>query len=104
MMDAQPPLEGAHSDGTTAPPGPSKWLVSASVAVIGIAVIVFLLRYNVSGLSIWYTGQFMTNRSWDEYLLVNVSWLLLPPIIVILGFLREGPEEFGFRSPDPGAW
>ena len=74
------------------------------MAIIGLAVIVFLFRYISSGASIWYTGSFLTNRSWDEYLLVNVTWLLLPALVVILGFLRETPEKYGMRPPEPGAW
>src|SRR5439155_14807947 len=40
----------------------------------------------------------------DEYLLVNVTWLLLPAIVVIVGFLRENPEQYGMRPPETGAW
>jgi membrane protease YdiL (CAAX protease family) len=90
---------GPPSEGT-----PGNWFVTASVAAVGIAVVFSLFRYNVSGATVWYSGRIVTSRSWDEYLLVNVTWLLLPAFVLILGFLRDKPEHFGLRPPESGSW
>ncbi len=78
-------------------------LVTAGVGIVGLAVIAFLTHYNLTGYSVWAAGTKAGWRSWDEYILVNVAGLILPPFLLLFGVLRTDPAEFGLRAPDRGA-
>ena len=77
------------------------WLVTGATFVAGLVIIAFLTRYNIG------RGRFAFNslpyRTWEEYLLVNITGLTLLPFLLIFGGLRARAEEFGFRPADPPA-
>ena len=76
-------------------PGINRWLATAGTLIIGLAVIVFLTRYNTGGSRFGFNVNPM--RTWEEYLLVNVTGLTLLPFLLIFGVLKDRAEEYGFR-------
>lgn len=90
------------------PPPPdgssTRWVVPVGTALIGTAVIVFLTRYNMSG-ERYGVNHYLRAlpRSWEEYLLVNITGLTLFPFLLIFGGFRQRAEEFGFRPAVPPA-
>jgi membrane protease YdiL (CAAX protease family) len=77
--------------------------VSAITLVIGGAVAAFLTRYNLQPHPVWMSGDTPIFRTWEEYLLVNVTGLLLIPCLCILAMPREDPARFGWARPTPSA-
>jgi uncharacterized protein len=65
--------------------------VAAISFVVGAGIIAYLTWYN--------------RRTWigEEYLVVNVTWLLFLPFLVIFGLFRESAERFGFKLPERDA-
>lgn len=78
-------------------------LVSASTLLLGALTVAFLTRYNLSIYTVWSTGPNRPYRTWEEYLVVNTTGLLLPPLLLIFGLFREEAADFGLRRPRPGA-
>lgn len=79
------------------------WLVSLSVLSVGLTVIVFLTQYNAQSYSVWSNPAMPSYRVWEEYLLVNIGLLLFPPLLLILGILRENATDYGFQPPTAGS-
>lgn len=79
------------------------WHVSLSTLLLGAAVVTFLTYYNAQPYSLWSAGPIRSQRTWEEYLVVNTTALLFLPCLLIFGVLREGLDGFGFRLPEPGA-
>jgi membrane protease YdiL (CAAX protease family) len=83
------------TEDVTAPPVPTKtprdWFVSITCLLVGAAIVAFLTRFN--------HHSFMG----EEYLVVNVTWLLFVPFLLIFFLFREPAERFGFRLPENGA-
>ncbi len=74
---------------------------AAGVFLLGLIVIGFLTRYNATGYSIWWNATTRIARSWDEYLLVNMTGILFLPCLLALGVYREPLSEYGFAPPTP---
>lgn len=87
----EPPGLGCRSVGDLA--------VTVVTLVIGTAVVVFLTRYNMQVNSVWAMGDPRVVRSWEEYLVVNISGLLLIPTLFIMAMPREEPSRFGWARP-----
>jgi uncharacterized protein len=66
--------------------------------VLGVAIVVSLMAYNLQDQSIWSSPRTVAYRSWEEFLLVNVTALLFPAMLW-LAVLRESPALFGMRPP-----
>jgi len=77
--------------------------ISGATLLLGTCVVVFLTRYNLSLYTAWSSGPNRPYRTWEEYLVVNTTGLLLLPFLLIFGAFREEAAEFGFRLPRPEA-
>src|SRR5438046_1263273 len=75
-----------------------KRIVAATVGIVGLGVIVFLTRYNYLARSIW--GG--TSRTFDEFLLVNITLLIFPPCLHVVWILRENLARSGMQAPARG--
>lgn len=82
-------------------------LVSTITMLVGAAVVAFLTQYNMQPYPVWWTERgaggssaFAIGRSWEEYLIVNVTGLLLVPMLAILAMPREQPAAYGWARPD----
>src|SRR5687767_13123217 len=98
--DESAPLESAPAP-SDVPPDTNRWLITAGTALVGIAVIAFLTRYNMSGQRFAFNS--LNYRTWEEYLLANITGLTLFPFLLIFGGFRQRAEEYGFRPPDAPA-
>jgi len=78
-------------------------VVSWSVLVLGALIVACLTRYNLQPYPAWATGPAGGWRSWEEFLLVNVTGLVLLPALLMLGVLREPASRFGVRPASSGA-
>lgn len=79
--------------------------VSLLTGILGLGVLSALLLYNLQPCSVWaLTTGCSETRSWEEYLLVNMTGLFLFPMGLIMLMPREGPHLFGFWRPVPGTW
>lgn len=79
------------------------WIASLSALTVGLAVIVFLTRYNAQSYSIWSNPAAPSYRVWEEYLLLNIGLLLFAPLLLILGVLRDNASDYGFQPPAAGS-
>jgi uncharacterized protein len=71
-------------------------VVSWSVLALGATVVFWLTRYNLQPHTAWSVdGE--SYRSWEEFLLVNITGLVLPPALLMLGVLRDRADRFGCR-------
>jgi len=84
-------------------PGPER-ARAAAVLALGAAVIAWLTRYNSQPLSAWSSPAIPAYRSWEEYLTVNCTALMLLPCLLVLGALRERPCDYGFQPATKDAW
>ncbi len=75
--------------------------ISAVTLVLGAAIVGFLTRYNLGGRSVWASGPFPQGYSWEEYIVVNTTGLVLLPMLAIIGGFREAPSAFGLASSEP---
>lgn len=75
------------------------FFVSSIVGVVGLTVVVFLTRYNMQPYPVWATTGSGLGRSWEEYLLVNVTGLLLLPMLAVLVMPAETPAAYGWSRP-----
>lgn len=92
-----------RSEAETCPSRRRAWPISLSTLLLGAAVVAFLTYYNAQPYSVWSTGPVRSHRAWEEYLVVNTTALLFLPWLLIFGLLREKPDGFGLRLPEPGA-
>lgn len=76
---------------------------SLGTLLLGAAVVLFLTRYNAQPYTVWSQGTNAPFRPWEEYLVVNLTGLLLLPMLFLYGFLRRDAGDFGFRVARPGA-
>ena len=72
-------------------------------AALGVLVIGALTRYNMSGTSVWSSTASPAYRSWDEYLLVNITGIFFLPCLLVLGLYRQPLSSYGVAAPAPGA-
>jgi membrane protease YdiL (CAAX protease family) len=79
--------------------------VPLTVAIAGAVIVTGLTVYNLQPCPVWsvVTGC-TTGRSWEEYLLVNLTGLLLLPMICIFAIPREGPHLYGWWRPRSETW
>jgi membrane protease YdiL (CAAX protease family) len=77
-------------------------MVSAITLAVGAAVVAYLTRYNMQTAPAWSSGETPFGRSWEEYLLVNVTGLLLIPILAVAAMPREDLALFGWSRPASG--
>lgn len=80
------------------------WRLSLSTLAVGAAVIAFLTWYNLTGFQLGRASSFPQGRSWEEYLLVNVTGLVFPPFLLVFTVLRMPASAFGFRPSVRGIW
>lgn len=79
--------------------------VSLTVLLLGAAVMAGLLAYNLQPCSVAELGSRCTSwRTWDEYLVVNITGLLLVPMVCIMALPKEGPHLYGWWRPRSEAW
>lgn len=79
--------------------------VSLTVLLVGLAVGIALLLYNLQPCSLSDLSRpCAVVRTWDEYLLVNITGLLLIPMLSIHALPKEGPHLFGWWRPRPASW
>jgi len=79
--------------------------VTLAVLTVGLTVCAGLLFYNLQPCSVSDLAQPCTAvRTWEEYLLVNITGLMLVPIVSIFALPREGPQLFGWWRPRPPSW
>ena len=81
----------------------NSWWVSICTMIIGSLIVFFLFRYNMQGYCIWSTGKYRSSYSWEEYLLVNTTFLLFLPVLTIHLFYREEPGLFGLKPSENDA-
>lgn len=69
-------------------PSRKDWLVSIATLIAGVAIVAHLTRYNrLTGMS-------------EEYLLVNTTFLLFVPFMLVFSLFREPAEFVGFRPTE----
>ncbi len=79
--------------------------VSLVVLAVGALVVVALTAYNLQPCPVWSLGRGCGGpRSWEEYLLVNLTGLVLLPMLSIYALPREGPHLFGWWRPRSQVW
>ena len=73
--------------------------VSTVVLIVGAGTVAWLTRYNLQPYSVSSTPMAPAVRSWEEYLVVNLTALMLAPMLV--AWLTPGltPVDFGWRAP-----
>lgn len=74
-----------------------------SVMVVGAVVVAWLTRYNMQPYPAWAAAGRALPRSWEEFLLVNVTALVLPAVLWITLALRRGADDFGVRPAAGGS-
>lgn len=79
--------------------------VSVVTLVVGAIVVAFLTAYNLQPCPVWAMGRECSiGRTWEEYLVVNLTGLALLPAFAIFALPREGPHLFGVWRPRSEAW
>ena len=74
--------------------------IGCAVAVLGLGIIAPLLTaYNMQPKAVWSIGLSPFPRSWEEYLLVNVTGLLFAPVLMVMLWPRLHLSQFGMRHP-----
>lgn len=103
--DTPDPIPKDRRGGGETNPSGSRRDATISIATLvgGGCIVAFLTRYNLRGYSVWAGGAYRPFRSWEEYLLVNVTGLVLPPMLLVLSTFRMRPDELGIRAPERGA-
>jgi len=82
-------------------PARNVWQAAATL-LLGATIIAWLTRYNLHRTSVWSLPGAPIPYSWEEYLVVNTTGLMLLPLLLILAAFRRSPWEFGMRPPEPG--
>lgn len=77
--------------------------IAGVTMAVGAAIIAFLTHYNLTGYSVYSPGLGQGFHSWDEYLVVNCSGLVLLPFLAVFGVFRADAREFGFRPAERGS-
>lgn len=77
--------------------------ISWSTLLIGAVVVAFLTRYNLQNYTVWSTATSRAYRSFEEYLVVNITLLMLPSFLLIFGLFRGPADDFGFAPPEHGS-
>lgn len=72
-------------------------IITATTLVVGIATVALLTSYNLGTSPVWDRSTRGAYRTWEEYLLVNISALFFPSLLLILVALREPLSRFGMR-------
>lgn len=75
-------------------PSAKDWLVSFLTLLAGAAIIAHLTRYN-HATSLILQGE--------EFLLVNITFLLFVPCLIVFTLFRESPDAYGFEKPENDA-
>ena len=90
--------------GTTPPaPAPTNDApVSLAAFLFGGIIVIFLTHYNLGSYTIWSSGFTRPFRTFEEYLVVNVTGLMLIPFLLIFGVFRESGDRYGFAPAKPG--
>lgn len=102
-MTGESPSSGADQAGPSSATVRRNRLVSLSVLALGALIVVFLTAYNLQIYSVWSSSSTRSYRSFEEYLVVNVTCLILFPVLLIFGVLRESADDYGFSPPQRGA-
>ncbi len=76
--------------------------ISGSVLIAGIVIVTFLTCYNLRGYTVWSTGPGRPFRTFEEYLVVNMTGLIFVPFLLLFAGFRHRAEEYGFCPPQPG--
>jgi len=99
-QDARP-----DGDGRTSVLADRNLRASVATAIVGAVTVAWLTAYNLQGCPVWALGSACTTgRSWEEYLLVNLTGLVLVPMVTVFALPNEGPHVFGFWRPRRTAW
>jgi membrane protease YdiL (CAAX protease family) len=104
-MDEEREEARRDADGRISVLGGRNLRVTTTTAVVGAAVVAWLTAYNLQACPAWALGAgCTTGRTWEEYLVVNLTGLVLAPIVAIFALPREGPHLFGLWRPRRAAW
>jgi len=92
-QDARP-----DGDGRTSVLADRNLRASVATAIVGAVTVAWLTAYNLQGCPVWALGSACTTgRSWEEYLLVNLTGLVLVPMVTVFDNSRWPP-----RTPSDG--
>jgi membrane protease YdiL (CAAX protease family) len=98
-MSIEPPFEPTEP----APERRSALVISWSSLLTGAVIVAFLTRYNLRNYTVWSTATNLSSRSFEEYLAVNITLLMLPPFLLVFGLFRKPADDFGFAPPQRGS-
>ena len=84
--------------------GTSRRAFSAATALVGALVVWRLTLYNLQPYAIWSAPAQLQLRTWEEYLLVNITGLILIPSVLHFLWLRTTPQRMGFGPANRYGW
>lgn len=77
---------------------------SIATAAVGALIVWRLTVYNLQPYALWSTAPQLQLRTWEEYLLVNITGLILLPSILHFLWFRTTPQRMGFGPASRYGW
>jgi membrane protease YdiL (CAAX protease family) len=100
-MTSEPEVDRATED--TSPQRPP-YAETLLIAIVGAAVLAFIFKYNLQLRSVYDMSPNGRYRTWDEYLLVNITLLVMPMMTLVLLVTRKPLSDYGVAASNRQGW